>query len=166
MYIEQLRVPYHVSQSEHRFALSVVRDIRQRGYSGPIEVVGSRVDGSHISTTTFASECRQELNPEEYVKWLNTLNELARNHNLSAGNIKELARLLPSGAPKPIRFLLDPQNTWLHLDADLDLEIQTRTGGIQDRYDDAPPPKGSGLTIDVFIPENKSYVHLPNIFDY
>ncbi len=166
MRIEALRVNYHISTRELPFVLSVKENIRRAGYDGPIEVVGSRLEGSRISITAYASECRQELSPEEYVIWLHNLNELARKHDLSAGNIKEISKYLPKNAPQAIRFLVNPKNTWLHLDSDLDLVVKRKIRGIQDRYNDALPPKGSGLTIDVFVPENEGYVHLPNVLDF
>lgn len=157
MLIEALHIGYHVSQKEHVFIASVIKDINNCGYNGQIEVVGSRKNGSRISTTLFQSEC-QFLEPTEYAYWLNQLNEIARKYDISAGEIRKITKYLPKNTPSSVREIL--QNR--HPDSDLDLTIPKKLGEIKANYYDLPCPRGSGLAVEIYEPNDYSYLQLSN----
>jgi len=158
MLVEELRVGYHVSKKEKVFITSaVIPEIRQYDYDGPIEVVGSRKDGSRISTTLFQSQC-QFLEPNESNYWLNQLNEIARKHDISAGEIKNITKYLPKDTPPSIREIFQSR----HPDSDLDLTVTTNSMHIKANYYDLPCPRGSGLVVEIYKPYDYSYLQLSN----
>ncbi|HEX8923471.1 MAG TPA: hypothetical protein VF828_01940 [Patescibacteria group bacterium] len=144
MLVEKLRVGYHVSSKEKDFVETVVLSIRQGGYRGPVEVVGSRAEGHRISTGHFYSQF------EGSEKWLSRLDNIARRHDLSAGNIKDLVNFLPRDATKEVRRFLGLN--YGHLDADLDLLVNDEEFVFPANLVDKPFPEGSGLVVDIFRP--------------
>jgi hypothetical protein len=155
MNVEELRVGVHVSRKEMEFVSKVVKKVRLSGYSGVIRVVGSRWEGSRISFKRFGSEC-MSLESDERNKWLGVLNRIAREHDLSAGEIGKIETFLPEDTPREIRYLFESRSG--HVDSDLDLAVEGDLDGIDPNHEDDTPPKGSGLVIEIYTPGDYSYL--------
>lgn len=157
MNVEQMRVGVEASSKEMDFIQKVVAEIRQ-SYDGPIRVVGSRKDGHRISTKAYHFNCLT-LPPEEYEKWQAKLDEIAREHDISAGEMQEVLEYLPEDVPDEVKSIFKRAR---HIDSDLDLAIDEEIGSIQYNYYDEQPPEGSGLVIEIYEPGDSSWARVSN----
>lgn len=145
MLAEEIRVGYHLSTKEKVFADYVLGEIRQVGYRGKIEVVGSRLTGNRFS------EKVRGVFFYENERWWNVINRIARKNDLCAGEVNRVVDYLPSYTPKWVIEFFRIKHI-LHLDADLDLLLCDDFPVGLDSYCDKNPPLGSGLVVDIFRP--------------
>lgn len=159
MLVEELCVGQQVSQREKLYINEVVDHIRSH-YQGQIEVVGSRKDGHRISTHTYFAQC-QFLSRKNFTKWQKFLDRIAREHDISAGEIKRVQDYLPPNTPPEVRAVLNSH----HPDSDLDLAIFEPRGKIEPYFCDQELPNGSGLAVEIYEPGDTSYL-TESIFNF
>lgn len=162
MEISEIKVGQQVSSKEMKFVNEVVAKIRNSGYLGPIRVVGSREKNSRISLKMFNGNS-STLSENEAGEWLNKINKIAQDRDISAGEIGKIGKYLPKDTPTEIRDMFESNSG--HLDSDLDLAVDEELVDINLDHVDDPTPKGSGLVIEIYPPGDNSYLNR-SPFDY
>ena len=151
---EPLFIPgYHGHPDEVAFVENVIRDeIRGNGFLGQISLIGSRCEGSWISSKEFSRTYGRPLSPKVRQQWMNFLNEQAKKNRYTRKELPLLVDDLPDDAPEPIiAFLEDDPGS----DFDLLLIADTRPPGIERIYLDDP----TGQCVDIWVsgePEDDS----------
>lgn len=105
MRVEELKPREHGTEEEIRFALSVLQIIREAGYTGLVELIGSRATGEYISRKALQFSC-EALSEEQQKYWRDYLNREAKTQNLSRRKIPELIQTLPDSTPESIKQML------------------------------------------------------------
>lgn len=161
MRFEELRVPAHVTGKELMYAKGVVLKIRDLGYPGLVDVVGSREHGFHISTNHFTDICNG-LSKNDRWCWFHFLNDLVIKREISAGEIPGLVDYLPENAPIQLREFLKKING---PDSDLDILLTgiNRLGRIKPIYLDKDL-NGSGLAVELIAGKLRNRRNLHDLY--